>query len=266
MGLGHLRRNLLIAKTLSTSPLNATNLLITGAHEANFFRLPDRADCLTLPRLRKSESGDYTSGQLEMSRDDLTELRARSICSALEVFRPDVLIVDKVPTGAFHEMIPALEMLSKRGTTRCVLGLRDILDDPASVNSEWLNEENLSAIERFYDSVWVYGDAKVYDPVIEYSLPASIARRLKFTGYIDQSGRVGMAESRTSRWLDKIGGKSPIIACLVGGGQDGAAIARTFIEAIPHVDRLECWSRARSCRMIRWRASRNWQGYERIST
>ena len=139
MGLGHLRRNLLIAKTLSGAPLNSTNLLITGAHEANFFRLPERSDCLTLPRLRKNGSGDYAAGQLDISRDDLTELRARSICSSLEVFRPDVFIVDKVPTGAFHELVPALEMLSHRHGTRCVLGLRDILDDPISVSRECLN-------------------------------------------------------------------------------------------------------------------------------
>lgn len=238
MGLGHLRRNLLIAKTLAAAPLNASNLLITGAHEANFFRLPERADCLTLPRLSKSSCGDYTSGQLEMSLCDLTELRARSICSALEVFRPDVFIVDKVPTGAFDELILALEMLASHRTTRCVLGLRDILDDPATVSREWLKPENVRAIERFYDAIWVYGDETVYDPVREYGLQSSIAGRMQFTGYIDQSGRVSMAESKTSRWLDMIGRDLPIVACLVGGGQDGAAIARAFIEAMPRSGRV----------------------------
>ena len=238
MGLGHLRRNLLIAKTLSGTPLNATNLLITGAHEANFFRLPDRSDCLTLPRLKKNGSGDYAAGQLDISRDDLTELRARSICSSLEVFRPDVFIVDKVPTGAFHELVPALEMLARGRGTKCVLGLRDILDDPISVRRECLNAQNLSAIEHYYDAIWVYGDAKVYDPVAEYALPEPIARRLQFTGYIDQSGRVGVAEAKTIRLLDSIAERGPIVACLVGGGQDGALIARTFIDAMPDRGRV----------------------------
>ena len=43
MGLGHLRRNLVIASALADSGLNATSLLITGAHEANFFSLPPRS-------------------------------------------------------------------------------------------------------------------------------------------------------------------------------------------------------------------------------
>lgn len=232
MGLGHLRRNLLIAHTLAGPPLRATNLLITGAHEANFFRLPERADCLTLPRLCKN-GGNYTTGQLRMPLGDLIQLRGQLICSALEVFRPDVLIVDKVPTGALNELAPALEMLSRRGATKCVLGLRDVLDDPATVAREWLTPQNVDAVERYYDSLWVYGDAQVYDPVAEYGLPAPIARRITFTGYIDQSARVGLAQAKTNRLLETVIAGGPFIACLVGGGQDGAAIARTFIQALP---------------------------------
>ena len=49
------------------------------------------------------------------------------IRAALDAFKPDIFIVDKLPRGVCRELDPALELLRRTGT-RCVLGLRDILD------------------------------------------------------------------------------------------------------------------------------------------
>lgn len=233
MGLGHFRRNLLLAEALAAPSTNASSLLITGAHEANFFRVPQRADLLTLPRWRKDSLGGYRSAQLMLERDDLRRLRTESIRSALEVFQPDLLIVDKVPTGAFGELIPTLELLSAHGSTRIVLGLRDVLDDPASVAVEWLCPENVEAIERYYDSVWIYGDPQVYDAVREYSLPDSIGSKVTYTGFIDQTSHVGEHAAKTRRELDALLNDKPMVLCTVGGGQDGAVLATEFIRAFP---------------------------------
>jgi predicted glycosyltransferase len=233
MGLGHLRRNLLIANALATSPLHATNLLISGAVEANFFQLPERADCLTLPRIRKNGGGEYAAGQLDVSLDDIAKLRAHSICSALEMFRPELFIVDKVPLGALGELRVVLEMLKRRGGTKCILGIRDVLDEPQRVSQEFLGAETVRAIERYYDQVWIYGDRHVYDPITEYGMPATVARRCRFTGYFHQGARIESVEARTERMLDIVNSQRPLFACLVGGGQDGAAVARAFSQAIP---------------------------------
>jgi predicted glycosyltransferase len=233
MGLGHLRRNLLVADALARPPLYASNLLITGAMEANFFRLPERADCLTLPRMHKDAAGDYTCGNLQLSLNELAELRGNSICSALAVFQPDLLIVDKVPAGAVDEMLPALQMLSQRGHARCVLGIRDVLDDPATVAREWLNAANRQIIEAFFDAIWIYGDRRVYDPIVEYHLPDTIASRIRFTGYLDQSVRLQSPSGASQKLLDRLNGHGRLIACMVGGGQDGYDVAKTFIRALP---------------------------------
>ena len=51
--------------------------------------------------------------------------------------------------------------------TRSVLGLRDILDAPEVVRQRWLVEGAYDAIERYYDTVLVYGKREVFDaPVI----------------------------------------------------------------------------------------------------
>jgi len=234
MGLGHLRRNLLIAQSLAESPLQATSLLITGAHEANFFSLPQGADCITLPRLRKEQDGNYSSGQLAISIDELISLRAESISSALASFQPDVLVVDKVPAGAFGELLPALRSLARQSKTRCVLGIRDVLDDPETVRSECERADSFALIDDFFEEIWVYGDQRVYDPADEYGWPTSIASKIRFTGYLNQMTRLATTEpSNVSQSINLGEPEDKLIICTLGGGQDGYNLGKTFVEALP---------------------------------
>src|SRR5713101_4961702 len=55
MGMGHMRRNLLIAQTLARS-CRASVLLLAGAQEAAAFPLPPGVDCLALPAIMKQDS------------------------------------------------------------------------------------------------------------------------------------------------------------------------------------------------------------------
>src|SRR4051794_16660339 len=77
MGIGHMRRNLLIAQALAAPPVSATVLLIAGAREAAAFTMPPGVDCLTLPSLYKTADGRYQSRALGLSLDELIDLRSR---------------------------------------------------------------------------------------------------------------------------------------------------------------------------------------------
>ena len=114
MGIGHMRRNLLIAQRLAEKPVSATILLIAGAREANAFVLPVNVDCLTLPAFGKTAEGSYRPRSLDVSLQRLVDLRARTIASALAAFDPDVLIVDKEPCGALGELRSSLAMMRER--------------------------------------------------------------------------------------------------------------------------------------------------------
>jgi len=233
LGLGHLRRNLLIAQALAESKLQATNLLITGAHESNFFNLPDGVDCLTLPRLQKGNDGSYESGQLAISVNELVQLRAEAIASALSKYDPDLLIVDKVPSGAFGELLPALRLLKERGKTRCILGIRDVLDDAATVQSEWVDSRSEQAINEYYHGIWIYGDRQIYDPIEEYHWSPEIAKATRFTGYLDQSLRLAKEAPQANSWVDELRQKhGPLFVCTLGGGKDGYDLAENFIAAM----------------------------------
>ena len=228
-GLGHMRRNLALAGRVVQDGRRSA-LLITGAREAGALPMPDGVECLTLPALRKTVDGDYGSRSLDLSLASLLRLRAETVCSVLEVFEPDVFVVDKHPLGFGGELEAAVSLLRARGGTRLVLGLREVLDEPEVVREEWRDADTEAAIATFYDQVWVYGDRTVYDPVAEYGLSPAVASKIRYTGYLAPDLPDGNGDARDPlRELDLPDGRMAL--CVVGGGQDGAALAEAFVHA-----------------------------------
>jgi predicted glycosyltransferase len=229
MGLGHGRRNLLLAQTFARPPWQAIILRIVGTYEASAAVMSPGVDCLALPALRKEVDGQYQPRRLGISLQELIALRAKTIRAALEAFEPDVLIVDSVPRGALRELDLTLESLRVRGRTLCVIGLRDVLDDPAVVQREWGGAANEEAIRDYYDAVWVYGDTAVYDLVREYRFSSDVAAKVRYTGYLDQRMRLKFAALEDANPLAALGlPPGWLVLCLVGGGQDGAHLAEAF--------------------------------------
>lgn len=229
-GLGHTRRNLRIAKALAASPHYADVLLITGARESSAFPIPSGVDMLSLPALYKDPSGEYQSRRLSFELDELIVLRSGIIWSAIEAFDPDIFIVDNVPRGAGGELNLSLSRLRRRAT-RCVLGLRDVLDDPKTVEREWKERGYFDAIDAYFDSIWVYGDPAVYAATDEYAFPAAILDRLTYTGYLDPTAEPLPPLSDPAPLLNFLDHDTPLMLCAIGGGQDGGSVASAFASA-----------------------------------
>jgi predicted glycosyltransferase len=205
--------------------------MIAGAREAGALPLPPGVDCLTLPSLGKDREGRAYCRNLDLNLSALLALRSKTIAAALDAFEPDVLIVDKVARGAGHELDASLEAIRTHGLTRCVLGLRDVLDDPETVRREWREDRIDEIISMYYDAIWVYGDPTLYDPVREYGFSLEVAGKVRFTGYLDQRSRL-QASGSIEDPLARLGlPEGPLILSLVGGGQDGAALAEAFVHA-----------------------------------
>ena len=227
-GLGHTRRNLAIAAALAAAG-GTDVLMITGAHESAMFTTPAGVDCLTLPAVSKSLSGEYRPRSLAVSLPALIRLRARTIRAAVEAFEPDVFIVDKLPAGLQGELLPTLEIVRARGDVRLVLGLRDVLDQPQVVCDEWLRTGARELMRTSYDAIWVYGDPRVYDLGAEYGLDPDLSARVRWTGYLGRSWSPDGSQPSTPGLGDVPDG--PLALCLVGGGQDGFPLARAFAAA-----------------------------------
>lgn len=231
MGLGHKRRNLLIAQTLARSLPQASILLISGMEEARSTNLPSNVDYLSLPALHKNSNGQYQPRRLEVPLHELIAIRSQVIQAAMKAFAPDLFIVDNVPRGAVKELNPTLKLLRTQGQTHCVLGLRDVLDEPSIVQQEWRRSLNEDAIAQYYDAVWVYGDPTVCNLAQEYGFSLDVANKISYVGYFDQRQRLQYLTSSETVLDDLNLPPGKLALCLVGGGQDGAELAQSFANA-----------------------------------
>ncbi len=226
MGVGHVRRNMLIAQTFSEGPLNATSLMLCGVHEASAFACGQGIDCMTLPALRKHSNDDYRPRDLRLDYADVRAIRQATLKSSLLAYRPDILLVDKLPRGLQGELDIVIPRLRAQGT-RIVFGMRDVLDSADRVALEWGRQGNAKFIQQHYDAVWVYGDPHVFDPIHEYGL-TEIQHKVRYTGYIDQCERLQYAADRSELSDEQLTAFQDVILCMVGGGEDGVDLAMAF--------------------------------------
>jgi predicted glycosyltransferase len=227
-GLGHVRRNLAIASALIECDPGASVLMTASPLDVSRFSVPDHVEILALPGLRKVANGRYMGRRLPIPGIDVRAVRSALLAAAVEAFRPDVVLADKHPIGVAGELRGALEALRARGG-RAALGLRDVLDAPATVRAEWHRESLGSQVERYFDRVLVYGSATVLDPVEEYGLGPRVAELAEFCGYVLNHGEaLCRAGDRAALPPHR---KRPVILATVGGGEDGRPLLETFIEA-----------------------------------
>ena len=219
-GLGHLRRSRALASALTEGDPNASAIILTGSPVAGRFTFPERVDHIRLPGVTKLPDGTYISQTLGLDIDDTTSLRAGLIQSAIERYEPDLLIVDKEPTGFRGELLPTLEYLRMRGRTRTVLGLRDVLDEPEVLAAEWDRKGALAATENLYDEIWVYGMRDVYDPTEGLDLSDETRGKMHWTGYLRRQVTDATDVPDT-----------PYVLITPGGGGDGAAMVSLVLSA-----------------------------------
>ncbi|WP_171232656.1 glycosyltransferase family protein [Ruegeria sp. HKCCA4812] len=219
-GLGHLRRSRALAAAITQADQSASALILTGSPVAGRFTFPRRVDHVRLPGVTKRADGSYAARTIGMGIEEVTELRSGLIQTAVQQFDPDVLIVDKEPTGFRGELLPTLNHLQKNCGTKMVLGLRDVLDEPEVLAAEWARKEAVEATERFYHEIWVYGLQSIYDPTRGLPLSAAAQSRIHWTGYLRRDlGPVGEPPQQ------------PYILITPGGGGDGKAMVNLVLSA-----------------------------------
>lgn len=237
VGLGHIRRNIALAAALVRTDPKTDILLITGNPEAAALPRPVNTDIVTIPTVAKDASGGYCSRSLRTTLDHVLDVRGAVIEAAVLSFRPDLLVVDKVPLGVGRELVDTLRMLhdDPQRRTSVVLGLREILDDPITTVRDWTRTQSTRVIEDYYDAIWVYGDRQVYDPILEYGLPPEVASKVSYTGYLADDREAGLlVPAAGPQGPPPRPPKQPYLLCMVGGGQDGFELCHTFVRtALP---------------------------------
>jgi len=223
-GLGHVRRNLAVADAVTRLDPRASVLVVSSTDHIDSLVVPPRVDILKLPGLCKVTNTSYASRRLGLSARETSSMRSALIASATESFAPQVLLSDKHPHGAHGELRASLAVLRAAGG-RAVLGLRDILDEPATVRAEWQAAGVLDAIADDYDRVLVYGNRSVLDPAEVYGMTAPVRRLVRYCGYVANT-----PAPHDGAPLCQPDGR-PVVLATAGGGEDGNALLQAFVEA-----------------------------------
>jgi len=231
LGLGHLRRTSLLAGTFLDARPGSAVLTISDSPAGQFFVTHDGHDHLKLPSIRKIGPGNWSPVSLGMSFAEVLRLRQETIRGAAQAFEPDVLLVDHMPHGAMGELLPTLRALDG-SSTRLVLGLRDILDAPATIRRRWHLEGAFEAVERYFSDVLVYGSQDVFDVAAEYSWPASLADRLRYCGYVCAPATRANAALVRRRYLRQRP-RSRLVVAMAGGGADAYGLFDALVRAVP---------------------------------
>jgi len=224
-GLGHIRRCRAIANSLVASYPHISVIIVSGSSMISSFQFGDGVDYVRIPGIEKQSDGRYLPHHLNLELADTIRLRTDLIKQTVLSFDPDIVIVDKEPIGLRGELIPALEILRRRGA-RIVLGVRDVLDEPAKLHDEWRQSGALDALATIYDDIWVYGLESIYRPLDGLPNQPLFANKIRYTGYLKRAVPSPMPPNRHPRIT-----KGPFILVTPGGGGDGAGVIDWVISA-----------------------------------
>ena len=226
-GLGHIRRTMAIANHLRGT--NTNILILTGSPLAGRFALPSQVDFVRIPGMIKKTNDEYRSLSIKIEAQQALSIRTNIILATAQTFKPDLFIVDKEPLGLKREVLPTLEWLKHTTPrTRTILGLRDILDDPAVITADWQERDIYNYLAPLYDEVWVYGNQQVYDPVSLYRFPQGIRDRVVFTGYIPRTKKHTNVRKKLRRRY-RILPSDTFVLVTTGGGGDGFDVLDKFL-------------------------------------
>ncbi len=234
LGLGHLRRCRAIAHSLVETHKDLSVLILSGSPIIGSFDFKARVDFVRVPGVIKLRNGEYTSLNLHIDIQQTLNIRASIIRHTAEAFGPDLFLVDKEPLGLRGEVTDTLVMLKSKGVP-LVLGLRDVMDDPALLEPEWKRKNVLPALRDLYDDIWIYGLPQICDPLAGIALPRPVKRKISYTGYLKRFLPEG-----APRISFKDFPVDPYILVTTGGGGDGEGLIDWVLRAYEYDPNLPC--------------------------
>jgi predicted glycosyltransferase len=221
-GLGNIRRTLLLADDFVVRYPGASILIITGSPMIHAFPIPKGVDYIKLPCLDRVGAERYEPRFLGSCSAEVKAARSAILKESILGFAPDLMIVDKRPSGVDGELLDTLSILRACGMkTKLVLGIRDILDAPERTREVLANSGSFTIIDHYYDEVWIYGTESIFATAREYAFPDSVLRKTKYVGYLKRPTRHSLRSDGPPRVL-----------VTTGGGGDGSEMIDAYLSGL----------------------------------
>lgn len=204
-GLGHVRRNTLVARAILARHPEAEIVVVTGLPMRPAWLGGARLRVVAVPALLKDSAGSYRNG--DMPFEQALDRRATAFRRAVGSFRPHVVVIDRHPYGLAGELRDGLDEAVRNGAA-LVLGLRDILDRASTVAAE-MTGRGWTDVARVFDEILVYGEPVLCDHEKEYGLPVTP----RYCGWVVDTVQARCRDPR-------------LLVVSAGGGGDGEAVFR----------------------------------------
>jgi len=226
-GLGQTTRTLNIAASLSKTLEDCSVLVLTDLSTVGRFRLAERVDYVHLPVLEsKNHLGQAFSG-LNIEYENKLRLRRKIAQSAIKTFRPDVVMLDESVLNHPEEMQRIVDCIrDELPATKILWGLSDTLGAPEWVVRQWSGNGIFEVFERYADEILIFGAAHVFDVVEKYRMPAAMARKIFYTGYL---ARLGMPSRRVCESVAKLNRNLPLVMLSSTGGSGDLAMVDAYL-------------------------------------
>ena len=212
----------------------ASALTVSDSPLGQYFTAAAGHDYCKLPSIRKVGPGDWRRCRCRRRSRTCSPSGRAMLRSAVESFRPDVMLVDHMPHGAMGELVPTLEALRDTPTV-VVLGLRDILDAPAVVRERWRLEGALRG-GRAGTTTGCWSTARRTSST---SPPSTTGRRAAVEG---SSTAATSAHRLRPRWSSASGSgilsgtpDARLVVAMAGGGADAYRAVRRPAAAVPKI-------------------------------
>jgi predicted glycosyltransferase len=221
---------LAICEHLHSSIQDLSILILSGSPMLQSFRVLQGIDYIKLPCLKRAEGGELGVRFLELELEEIVRLRRELILSTVVSFRPDVVLVDKKPDGLAGELEPSLRYIRcNLPGTKIALVLRDILDSAQVTIKNWTERGSFKIVQWYYDDVLVLGAQQVFDVCAEYQFPKSLAKKVRYCGYVARTAKV--RPPKEVRAETGIAEDEKFVLVTSGGGEDGYQILSAYVGA-----------------------------------
>jgi predicted glycosyltransferase len=185
LGIGHLRRALLLTDAMTRAGLAVT--LVTGGEPLPELAAVSARRVVQLAPIRASDASFKTLVGVDgQSPDDaLWSARRRMLLAAFAEARPDVVVIEAYPfgrrpfRGELEPLVAAARARNPRALVVC--SLRDIVVAPPHQRRE---REIVERVRADFDAVLVHGDPRLISLDASFPLASEIADRLVYTGYV----------------------------------------------------------------------------------
>jgi predicted glycosyltransferase len=229
-GLGHTTRTLKIASHLAENLPNCSILVLTDLSIIGRFKFPQNVDYVHLPGLTTGANQQYHAGSLNIEQESTLLIRRKITKSAAKTFQPDLLIIERDPFDLQDEMARILSFMREAlPKTKVVWGWPDVIGEPQMVVDDWSREGIYQTLDRFCDEIWVYGVKQIFDQVSEYRIPAPLADKVRYTGYL-RSPKI--TSRRVSKEIAQMNPRRPFVLITAGSGAEGYALIDNYLRYV----------------------------------